>query len=82
MDKKGLKYGDKLSMILLPIISSEIGQKQMIRKRSYILYLSLAVLLPCFLSGQFSYSGSLNSRYADSKNNLGFNEHLFDLNLD
>jgi len=82
MDKKGLKYGDKLSMILLPIISSEIGQKQMIRKRSYILYLSLVMLLPCFLSGQLSYSGSLNSRYADSKNNLGFNEHLFDLNLD
>ena len=41
----------------------------------------LLMFLSCFLSAQFSYSGSLNSRYADSENDLGFNEHLFDVNV-
>jgi hypothetical protein len=54
----------------------------MIQKRLRFVYFFLIMLLPYFLSAQFSYSGSLNSRYADSKNNLGFNEHLFDINVD
>ena len=54
----------------------------MIQKRLCFTCIILLMLLPCFLSAQFSYSGSLNSRYADSENNLGFNEHLFDVNVD
>jgi len=54
----------------------------MIQKRLFFRFIILIMLLPCFLSAQFSYSGSLNSRYADSENNLGFNEHLFDFNVD
>ena len=48
----------------------------------YLIIIFLFFLLPSFVTAQFSYSGSLNSRYADSENNLGFNEHLFDLNFD
>ena len=47
-----------------------------------LIIIFLFFLLPSFVTAQFSYSGSLNSRYADSENNLGFNEHLFDLNFD
>ena len=54
----------------------------MIQKRLFFRFIILIMLLPCFLSAQFSYSGSLNSRYADSENDLGFNEHLFDVNVD
>ena len=54
----------------------------MIQKRLFFRFIILIMLLPCFLSAQFSYSGSLNSRYADSENDLGFNEHLFDFNVD
>jgi len=54
----------------------------MIQKRSRFMCIILIMLLPSFLSAQFSYSGSLNSRYADSENDLGFNEHLFDVNVD
>ena len=54
----------------------------MIQKRLFFRFIILIMLLPCFLSAQFSYSGSLNSRYADSENDLGFNEHLFDDNVD
>ena len=54
----------------------------MIQKRSRFMCIILIMLLPSFLSAQFFYSGSLNSRYADSKNDLGFNEHLFDVNFD
>ena len=48
----------------------------------YFKVIILLILSSYFLVAQFSYSGSLNSRYADSKNNLGFNEHLFDVNFD
>jgi len=54
----------------------------MIQKRLFFRFIILIMLLPSFLSAQFSYSGSLNSRYADSENDLGFNEHLFDVNVD
>jgi len=54
----------------------------MIQNRSRFIFIISIMLLSCFLSAQFSYSGSLNSRYADSKNDLGFNEHLFDVNVD
>ena len=57
-------------------------KKMQLVKVKYLINLFLLFLLPSFVSGQLSYSGSLNSRYADSKNNLGFNEHLFDLNFD
>ena len=54
----------------------------MIQNRSRFIFIISIMLLSCFISAQFSYSGSLNSRYADSKNKLGFNEHLFDVNVD
>ena len=57
-------------------------KKMQLVKVKYLINLFLLFLLPSFVSAQLSYSGSLNSRYADSKNNLGFNEHLFDLNFD
>ena len=53
-----------------------------INNLKYFKVIILLILSSYFLGAQFSYSGSLNSRYADSKNNLGFNEHLFDVNFD
>ena len=54
----------------------------MIQNRSRFIFIISIMLLSCFISAQFSYSGSLNSRYADSKNKLGFYAHLFDVNVD
>lgn len=51
-------------------------------KQRFISVIIIIVFAPCFLEAQLSYSGSLNSRYADSDNDLGFNEHLFDVNID
>ena len=48
----------------------------------YFTIIILLFLFPSFLAAQLSYSGMLDSRYADSENNLGFNEHLFDINID
>ena len=51
-------------------------------KYKYFTIIILLFLFPSFLAAQLSYSGMLDSRYADSENNLGFNEHLFDINID
>ena len=53
-----------------------------IMKYKYFTIIILLFLFPSFLAAQLSYSGMLDSRYADSENNLGFNEHLFDINID